>query len=245
MQRVLQRQGTFQMDRHFEKAGDACGHIDDLVASLTQLHEDCSKWRAKYMQMKRTHFAKFLGSCDSQRVQTAFRAWRDLWQDEKAGREYNKLISEEGKSAKEWEMKLRNQEWECAREIETLQLSQKRALGDLMVQMSMREGQLQKLISERDTTQSCSEQSMRVLQSITAQLSCVDDEGEVQMLEDFPQPEPRSLVDQVLRKVHNLLECVDAQYVPPINVMASVAMLSMPGTSSNKNSGSSVGSASR
>lgn len=215
MQRVLQRQGTFHLNDHFQKAGIACSHIDDLVANLTKLHDDCATWRARYLQMKRLHFAQFLGNCDTQLLSQCFRGWKDIWAENTAGRDLLRLTEEESRLLKEWEVKLRNQDWEYVREIEALDQSQKKALDELDAQLKMREEQLSALCQERDKVRGCSTRSIRVLQSVTAQLAAVDDAGSVSTL-DMELPPPTNRFEQMCRSVHTLLSRVDECYISPL-----------------------------
>lgn len=207
--KITGRIDTMLIQSHYEKACNACGHIDDIVGLLTGLHEDSAKWRAKYIAMKRSHFSKFLAHTDTAQMKMAFREWKEQFMEEKAGRELRRLSVEEDRLIKELANQERDQKWESRQQIRALEETHEEALNALLSQVCLRKDQLKKLTDERDMLQKKAERNTHMLRNLRLQLSSLNDEPP----EEEALPQTRGF-DFMTTKLHNLLIQVDPTYVP-------------------------------
>merc|ERR1719162_666534 len=82
------------IQEHYEKASSVCGHIDDLVAALTELYSDNAKWKSKYISTKKSHFSKFFGASATMLLGTTFREWKSWTFEQNAARKFEALRME-------------------------------------------------------------------------------------------------------------------------------------------------------
>lgn len=209
--RVMRRASTAEIDNHYQKASTVCCHIDDLVGTLSKLHDDSSKWRAKYINMKKVHFAKFLATSDSMRAHGTFREWKNCWLETKAGKEHAVLLVEEEKMRKEWTKKKEQQAMEHHHEVKRVEADQKHAIFELARKLRERQTELERLCDDRDSYKQSAARATRVLRSMRGQMDSLDEDPSMEL----PDVE-KSEFEYLSSQLYKLLEAVDPKFVPPM-----------------------------
>ncbi|CAD7967486.1 unnamed protein product [Amoebophrya sp. A25] len=219
-------EGGKGIQEHYDKASSVCGHIDDLVAALTELYEDNAKWKGKYIQTKKAHFSKFIGTNSTMLLGNAFREWKAWAFEQTAARRYDALRMEQEIAEREWNLKLENQEKEHDKRLQALEANHKLAIAELSEQISQRNQELGKLESEKTTVFLKGEKSYKVLQSLKNQLEALDDEEMAIHPERQQAQVTGNSFDFLKNRLHDLLNQVDPKYVPPLG---SLSLLPAPG----------------
>jgi len=205
------------IQEHYDKASSVCGHIDDLVAALTELYEDNAKWKQKYIATKKSHFSKFFGASATMLLGSCFREWKSWTFEQGAARQYDALRLEQEIAEKEWNSKLENQEKDHERRLQALDANHKLAIAELSEQINQRNQQITKLQLERDAIMSKGEKSYKVLQSLKNQLESLDEEEWT-----LEVREGGTNFDFLKNKLHDLLNQVDPKYVPPLGSLSLI-----------------------
>lgn len=199
----------------YEKASTVCDHMDDLVISLTKLHQDSAKWKSKFISMKKSHFSKFLATGDQARSQQSFREWRNWWHEAKCGREFQALSLEQERLEGEWDEKMSLQELEHSRQCAALDASHNMAIAELNTQIKQRNEQIAYLTLERDTAIQSAERKARGLRMLRMQ---VENAAREELMDDTQyKPEPTNSFELMVARVHKLLEEVDTRYMGPLS----------------------------
>jgi len=211
------------IQEHYDKASSVCGHIDDLVAALTELYEDNARWKSKYISTKKIHFSKFFGASATMLLGSCFREWRSWTFEQSAARQYDALRLEQEIAEKEWNLKLENQEREHEKRLLALESTHKLAIAELSEQINARNSQISKLQSERDNVTNKGEKSYKVLQSLKNQLDALDEDDLVANadMQNMNQLSGTNF-DFLKNKLHDLLNQVDPKYVPPLGSISLI-----------------------
>mmetsp|Transcript_9742 Transcript_9742/g.24030 ORF Transcript_9742/g.24030 Transcript_9742/m.24030 type:complete len:276 (+) Transcript_9742:186-1013(+) len=209
------------IQEHYDKATSVCGHIDDLVAALTELYEDNAKWKGKYIATKKAHFSKFFGASATMLLGSTFREWKAWSGEQTASRKYDALRMEQEIAEREWNLKLENQEKEHDKRLQALEANHKLAIAELSEQIANRNTEIQKLSAEKDSVFGKGEKSYKVLQSLKHQLEALDDE-EFSIDTQRSLPVATNSFDFLKNRLHDLLNQVDPKYVPPLGSLSLI-----------------------
>ncbi|CAD7945741.1 unnamed protein product [Amoebophrya sp. A120] len=208
------------IQEHYDKATSVCGHIDDLVAALTELYEDNAKWKSKYISTKKAHFSKFFGASSTMLLGSTFREWKAWTHEQTAARKYDAMRMEQEIAEREWNLKLENQEKEHDKRLQALEANHKLAIAELSEQIAQRNTELSKLEAEKDSVFGKGEKSYKVLQSLKHQLEALDDEEFAVTSAHRPAPVSTNSFDFLKNRLHDLLNQVDPKYVPPLGSLS-------------------------
>lgn len=215
------------IQEHYEKASNVCGHIDDLVAALTELYSDNARWKSKYISTKKSHFSKFFGASATMLLGTTFREWKSWTFEQNAARKFEALRMEMEIAEREWNIKLENQEKEHDRRLQALEANHKLAIAELSEQINERNSEITRLQQEKEILLAKGEKAFKVLQSLKCQLVALD-EDDFSIGEDAQKKEalaqlqnlPTSNFDFLKSRLHDLLCQVDPRYVPPLGSLS-------------------------
>lgn len=214
------------IQEHYEKASNVCGHIDDLVAALTELYSDNAKWKAKYIATKKNHFSKFFGASATMLLGTTFREWKSWTFEQNAARKFEALRMEMEIAEREWNIKLENQEKEHDRRLSALESNHRLSISELSEQINERNAEITRLQQEKEILMSKGEKAFKVLQSLKCQLVALDEDdfsvgenGNSNNTNSSPQL-PGNNFDFLKNRLHDLLNQVDPRYVPPLGSLS-------------------------
>jgi len=213
------------IQEHYEKASNVCGHIDDLVAALTELYSDNAKWKSKYIATKKNHFSKFFGASATMLLGTTFREWKSWTFEQNAARKFEALRMEMEIAEREWNIKLENQEKEHDRRLQALESNHKLAIAELSEQINERNAEITRLQQEKEILMGKGEKAFKVLQSLKSQLGALDDDdfSPTTASEDLARQalqNPGNNFDFLKCRLHDLLNQVDPRYVPPLGSLS-------------------------
>lgn len=212
---------------HYDKASSVCGHIDDLVAALTELYEENAKWKQKYITTKKAHFSKFFGASATMLLGTTFREWKSWTFEMNATRKYEGLLQDHELSERTWQKKFEELENEAERRLKELEEQHKAAISELSDQINARNQQINKLQHEKDRHAKRSEKIHKVLMSMKSQTDAIDEDLLLDFDDDAQEKKyPVNSNEFLKAKLHDLLNQVDPKYVPPLG---SLSLMPPPG----------------
>jgi len=212
------------IQEHYNKASSVCGHIDDLVAALTELYEDNAKWKQKYINAKKSHFSKFFGASSTMLIGNTFREWKRWSFECESERKIVNLQHDLEDQKKGYEKQLAQLEDMHDQRLGQLEQDHKQAVTEMQDQIDAKNAKAEKLAKERDIVQKKADKIYKVMQSLKGQLLDCDD-ADPNVLEDMPARavdvmDPNNNFDFLKCRLHDLLNQVDPKYVPPLGPLS-------------------------
>lgn len=167
------------IQEHYDKASSVCGHIDDLVAALTELYDDNSKWKQKYIDTKKAHFTKFFGASTTILLGSSFREWKSLTTEMVALKKYGELKGMMDKNENEFLSRAEYLEALHEQNLKQQEDAHTKVVSELRAQVAEKDAKLEKLQFKLTEAQTKADTQKKVLKSLKGQLANLeDDDGE-------------------------------------------------------------------
>lgn len=215
---------TRNIQEHYNKASSVCGHIDDLVAALTELYEDNAKWKQKYINAKKSHFSKFFGASSTMLIGNTFREWKRWSFECESERKIVNLQHDLEDQKKGYEKQLAQLEDMHDQRLGQLEQDHKQTAGEMQDQIDAKNAKAEKLGKERDIVQKKGDKIYKVMQSLKGQLldcdECDPNVFEEMAPRSMDMMDPNSNFDFLKHRLHDLLNQVDPKYVPPLGSLS-------------------------
>jgi len=206
------------MQTNFEKASSVCSSIDDMLAALGELYEINAFWKNKYINCKKEHFQKFMGSNSETLRGSAFQEWKAYTFETGSSRKLEGKQEDIDKLTEDATTLMQRREEQLQKKLEEMERRHQKQLGEMASIIDKQTKEISWIQSEKTDIQSRFDTSRGILKLVKGHVCTVSDSNyKVVTGEDDDNARPYlGNFDYTKQSMHDILNEIDPKYVPPV-----------------------------
>jgi len=210
--------GNPLMQANWQKANSVCTSLDDMLTTLAELYEVNSYWKQKFINCKKQHFQKFMGSSKHGLRGMVFAEWKAYTFETGTERKVEGKREDLARLHADGQALYEKRETELRQRMEDLEHHHQETIAEMSALIEKQNQEIGRLQESKNNINGKHEVAMGILMVMKeAVMNTNEDLYKVTSVDEDDEAKPfAENFEYAKQAMHDILNEVDPKYVPPV-----------------------------